>query len=509
MGVHGAATYFHDASLVLSPPSRKQMKHHAWDDVFRCDHLLVELNCLLHLVFRKARELLTDFIPAVKQSLKSILQAFSPRHTITLVFDGVAPLGKLQQQRQRREKLPVSKSALTSNFTSSKISFFHEEITTGSPFLWVCEKELEALVPSIIKELYLNHEELKIFWSGSSESGEGEVKISSFLNRFYREGIAMKTDSISIVGNDSDLVFVGLLATFFEKIFVVHPTEFAVTSLPILLEKWRTGLTNPPLPDELLRTYRLDFSFIMFLSGTDYYPGIGMADAKAVWSTYRHLRSNGGYYKQALIDVENGWEINIGFLRVLLSCTVRKYTSGKRGKYPERKCSSEYGKAVLTGAMWGLQTFAKGNCVNMNFLFSTHHLRSVSLKSLEKAAQQPNVALDIDDVQRTPEWVADALASNSSPLNTERTGALLTPFEQYICVLGARGRYSPAVFAAVDRFVHYGHSGASSPSTKKIVESVKQVTSAVSFNTLFPHEQEMMTLLNTQDNSVLAATIEA
>lgn len=509
MGVKGAGGYFHDLSIVLSSPSASNRKHHAWDDVFRSDHLLLDLNCILHGAFRKESERLSDFLPLVKQKLKALLKLFSPHRSITLLLDGVAPLSKLEQQRRRREKLPEPKCPLTPDFLSSRISFFHEEISAGSPFVWACEKELQAAVPSIIKELYINHEELKIYFSGSREPGEGEVKIASFLNRFVQEEVAMETDAISIVGNDSDLVFVGLLATSFEKVFVVNPDSLEVTSIPLLLNRWRTAVPNPPLHASLLRTYRVDFTFIMFLAGTDYYAGIGMGDAKAVWSAYRHLRANGGYYQQALIDAEKHWEIDVGFLRVLLSTAVKRYTTGNRGKRTNVVCDSASGKEVLAGSMWGLQTFASGKCVNMNFLPLGGQLRFPSLKSLEQAAKQKNIASDMKNMERTPEWVTNLLPSSPSTEDIQKTSPLLTPFEQYISVLGRRGRYSPAVFSAFEDCIAQGDLITYSSSTSKIVEAVKRITSAAKFNALYEHEQEMMTFLSIAEKPISISSLES
>lgn len=507
MGVKGAASYFHDLSIVNAPPSSKDRQNRVWDDVFRCDHLLVDMNCVLHSAFKSVMEKLSDFLLVLKEKLKSLLKIFSPRRSLSIIFDGVAPLSKLPQQRKRRIKLPEMKSPLLQNFASSKTPFCHEEILIGSPFLWACEKELEMSIPSILKELYPN-KEINFFSSGSTEPGEGEVKVAFFLNHFFQEKKALETDTISIVGNDSDLVLVGLLATPFENVSVVHPESLEVTRIPLLLNKWRTGVPNPPLHSSILQTFRIDFTFIMLCVGTDYYSGIAMNDARAVWSTYRRLRCNEGYFKQSLINAEKECEINIGFLRVLLSSTVKRHMSGKHSKNTTGKCKISAGKEVLIGAMWALQTFARGSCANMNFMPLESHSCIVSLKSLEQAAKVKNIELDIKNVQRIPEWITNMPSSSNSVLD-EKTGPLLTPLEQYISVVGKRGRYSPTICAAIERLSDQGNLITYGSSIGQIVESVKQVTSALNLEALYKHEQEMMRLKSIPGIPVLVASTAA
>lgn len=507
MGVKGAASYFHDLSIVNASPSPKDRQNRAWDDVFRCDHLLVDMNCVLHNAFKSTTEKLSDFLLVLNDKLKSLLKVFTPRRSLSLIFDGVAPLSKLSQQRRRRAKLPEMKSPLPKNFATSKTPFCHEEILIGSPFLWACEKQVEMCIPSILKELY-HHEEIQVFWSGSTDPGEGEVKISFFLNHFFQEKEALATDTISIVGNDSDLVLVGLLATPFENVSVVHPESLEVTRIPLLLNKWRAAVPNPPLHSSLLQTYRIDFTFIMLCVGTDYYSGIAMNDARAVWSTYRRLRCNEGYFKVSLVNAEKECEINIGFLRVLLSSTVKRYMSGKCRKNTTVKCNISAGKETLIGAMWALQTFAHGNCANMNFMPLESHSCIVSLKSLEQAAKQKNIELEVKNVQRIPEWITSVVSSSNSVLD-EKTKPLLTPLEQYISVVGKRGRYSPAVCAAIDRLSDQGNLITNGSSIGQIVESVKQVMSSLNLEALYEHEQEMMRFKSRPGNPVLLASTAA
>lgn len=488
MGVPGAVKYFCSQSMVSGFPNASDRQHRKWDNVLRPAHLIFDMNSVIHSAFDSSQTSLTSWIASLKAFIATLMSYVTPTKTIFVACDGVAPLAKLLHQRQRRKRLSVSNDFLTDDAVATRKmnNVVGQEITAGSPLLAVMEEEIVSWLLDYQVE-HLPH--VSLFSSPSNESGEGEIKISCFIRRWCGENPTACSDSFTIIGNDSDLVFVGLLATLVQEVHVIHPTTLDITSISPLLRHWALTVPNPPLHPDLLKSYRIDFTYIMLLSGSDYYNGVG-PNVRYIWKEYRRLRANGGFYTNSLIRYADDFDVDTHFLRTILENASRNVQHGSKSH--NLKIDPAQGESLLCSAMWVLQTMVDGSCINPNYfsvLGNNKAGRSVSIQSLSEAAKKRGIARKIIEVTRVPEWLVSEFCSD---LTDPVCHYLLSPFEQYIAVMGLRGRYSAEVKAKIIMLDDRGAALTSSESIKAILHSILDLRKRINVNRLLPCEQKLM-----------------
>lgn len=500
-------------------------------------HLLVDMNALMHAAYDGRHPDTRSTLLRVRARVHDILHRIRPSVTLVLCFDGVAPIAKLPEQKRRRAHLPPHlpkaspkaapsqeerEAHCTCDMMNEAVPLRPEEITTGSEFVYVCErflaKELAALEAA---------HDPRVSWSvrrmsGCVEDGEGEVKISRHIRRVYEEGIAdgsySPSDAVTIVGNDSDLIMVALVATPYRYLTIADPDTFTLTCISELLDHWSMAVPHPPLQADLLPSYRIDYVFIMLLAGCDYYDGL-RRNAIELWRTYRHLRANGGYFRRQLLS-GSGFHLDVDFLRQLTNrkgpwracagVSKNKQAAMKASLRGSAAGSAERGTELLRAALWNCRGYVCGQCVDYTF---TSPLKSgeVSLGCLRAAAKLSGVARAIGaggDVSSIPSWVSSSpsdgcdvhkrkcdgrLGEAASSLSDPETNIadavpvtggkvphlqrpLLSALEQCLAVLGIRGRYSPELQMAI--IARTGDDGAQltkSQSVKYLVNTVKDI----------------------------------
>jgi 5'-3' exoribonuclease 1 len=124
----------------------------------------------------------------VYQKILNLITKLNPEFTL-VAFDGVAPLAKMKQQKQRRYKSYIVKQIVPSK------SWNTNAITPGTTFM----NELDAY----LYEKFKNNPRVK--FSGSDQVGEGEHKIMHYM----RTNKCL--DNQFIYGLDADLIMLGLL----------------------------------------------------------------------------------------------------------------------------------------------------------------------------------------------------------------------------------------------------------------------------------------------------------
>jgi 5'-3' exonuclease len=149
-----------------------------------------------------------QLISAVCDKIDHFITFFNPRCKIMIAFDGVAPVAKMNQQRERRYK-----SWLTSEL-QRKIEKGHKKpwntsaITPGTNFMTLLHK-------GVSQYFALND---KVIVSSSFEPGEGEHKIFQYI----RENAEVHREQTTIIyGLDADLIMLCLCHLHVsEKIFL-------------------------------------------------------------------------------------------------------------------------------------------------------------------------------------------------------------------------------------------------------------------------------------------------
>ena len=148
----------------------------------------------------------SDIIKNSIEKIKNNQNLFHIQTEVVICLDGVAPLSKLNQQKQRRFK-----SVITKHITNKKENWNTCAITPGTNFMSKLNKELK-----IFSE---NHNyNFDIVVLDSNHNGEGEQKIFNYIRSKYKINLTNYKNIISknicIYGLDSDLIMLSLLHSF-------------------------------------------------------------------------------------------------------------------------------------------------------------------------------------------------------------------------------------------------------------------------------------------------------
>lgn len=190
-----------------------------------------------------------DYHNQVWKLIMEVLGAFENVDTLILAVDGVAPGGKLKQQRQRRFK-----SALNNNAT---VNFDSNVITPGTEFMIRLDEFLEKNI-----NRYKGDLPRKVIYSSHLTPQEGEAKIFEY----YRTGEVQTLENANHVlyGLDADLIMLSLLSPL-DNIVLYRDSSTGVDMLSINL-----------LKDYITRSMKKgslhDFVIMTFLLGNDFLP---------------------------------------------------------------------------------------------------------------------------------------------------------------------------------------------------------------------------------------------
>jgi len=170
-------------------------------------------------------------IQLVIRKIREYIQIISPTNVVYIAFDGIAPLAKMDQQRNRRYK-----SAFMDNINFDTGKFYEpgtkpdkwstNQITPGTTFMQTLSKRIEEdFVLRPLKGIQTT------IVSTSNEPGEGEHKLFAHM----REHHSPRNNTV-VYGMDSDLIMLSLLHVYlFRNIFIFR--EAPEFSLKVKYEK--------------------------------------------------------------------------------------------------------------------------------------------------------------------------------------------------------------------------------------------------------------------------------
>jgi 5'-3' exonuclease len=200
------------------------------------------------------------------------ISLIQPTKEIFIAFDGVAPVAKLEQQRNRRYKTWYINDFLDKNENYKKEMWDTTAITPGSNFM----KTLSDYLNIYFSDKYKN---VKISISDSNIAGEGEHKIYQYIrdNRDYHS----KTTTV-IYGLDADLIMLSLIhLAISPDIYLFRETPHFISSINsdlkpnelYVLDIFELDIKISALmhnvPD---KNSTLDYIFLCFLLGNDFMP---------------------------------------------------------------------------------------------------------------------------------------------------------------------------------------------------------------------------------------------
>ena len=219
----------------------------------------------------------------VSEKLDEYIKIINPKNKIIIAFDGIAPVAKLEQQRNRRYKSWIQNNSNIDKWDTCNI-------TPGTKFM----NELNKYIDSHFKN-HKNYKNIEIMVSGSNIIGEGEHKIFKYIrnNKEYHNN----TNTI-IYGLDADLIMLCLSHLYISNnIYLFRETPHFINSL-----------NNNLFPEEkyLLDIYELcenikqdmlceinthddcimDYIFICFMLGNDFLPHFPVLNLRTNGLTY-------------------------------------------------------------------------------------------------------------------------------------------------------------------------------------------------------------------------------
>jgi 5'-3' exoribonuclease 2 len=263
----------------------------------------------------KNREYEIELISAVCNKIDYYVSLLNPRDRVFIAFDGVAPVAKLSQQRDRRYK-----SWYTGQIQRDIDGKLYKEtwntsaITPGTKFM----KDLnESVVEYFLNKNSNNYDVCKLEYivSTSSVCGEGEHKIFEYMRKYpeYHNG----SDTVTLVyGLDADLIMLTLNHLYISKnLYLFRDTPEFIKSLDSTLDANKDYLLDIPelaesivkyihnyddireagenkkivenkemqTVDENVHTNRIkDYIFICFLLGNDFLPHFPAVNIRTV-----------------------------------------------------------------------------------------------------------------------------------------------------------------------------------------------------------------------------------
>ena len=219
-------------------------------------------------------------IQGVIQKIEYYIQTIQPNGITFIAFDGVAPMAKLKQQKERRYKSCIQEQNNQNNHNqnnhnhnqnnhnnqNNKKKFPTCQITPGTSFM----NELNINISEYFSQ------KPNIIVNGSNEVGEGEHKLFHFIRS---SSLIKKNDVLMVYGLDADLIMLCIHhLSLFPNIYLYRETPEFIKYLSPTLEPNELYYLDIPffvhlLEEKMGQKYRMyDYVFICFMLGNDFLP---------------------------------------------------------------------------------------------------------------------------------------------------------------------------------------------------------------------------------------------
>jgi 5'-3' exoribonuclease 1 len=220
-----------------------------------------------------------NIIKHVCDSLVKMIRHLQPNKRILIAFDGVAPMAKLNQQRNRRYMAAFQN---TLNEKPENLEWNTASITPGTAFM---KKLGEDITKRFSRSSEFGLEQIIV--SSSSEPGEGEHKIYEYI----RANAAYHKESQTIIyGLDADLIMLTLnhlhisehmylyreTPEFIKSIDkTLNPNENYLLDIPLFAKSIINELSIKKMPLETIKLDNdvlFDYILLCFFLGNDFLP---------------------------------------------------------------------------------------------------------------------------------------------------------------------------------------------------------------------------------------------
>jgi len=197
----------------------------------------------------KSREYEKELISMVCKKVDFYVDLLKPRTRVFIAFDGVAPVAKLSQQRDRRYKSwYTSQIQRDIDGNGYKETWNTSAITPGTNFM----KELNQEVGIYFSKKMGTG--LEYIVSSSSESGEGEHKIFEYMRKYPEYHNSPDTTTL-VYGLDADLIMLTLNHLHITKnLYLFRETPEFIKSVDSTLDANKDYLLDiPELADSIIK----------------------------------------------------------------------------------------------------------------------------------------------------------------------------------------------------------------------------------------------------------------
>lgn len=238
-------------------------------------HLFFDYNSLIHPCAKQVmdaseseniniEEQIIQFTIEYTQSIITLLGA----EKVYIMIDGVAPMAKIKQQRERRYRSYFFKRA---GNREHKEVWDTNYITPGTPFMVKLHKKLKDIFS-----------DCRYYISGADEPGEGEHKMMGVINKMET---LCDNENICIYGLDADLIMLSMRSKWSNNIFLLRDNTFneklkevdkTYTYVNIrelkscICEEMRNNLKNAAAATLTSRQLINDYTTMCFLLGNDF-----------------------------------------------------------------------------------------------------------------------------------------------------------------------------------------------------------------------------------------------
>lgn len=209
------------------------------------------------------------------------LRLLEPKHRVYIAFDGVAPVAKLDQQRNRRYKTGYQARILAEVGVTQENNVWNTAaITPGTEFM--------SKLGQAVSTRFANPSEFgldKLIVSASGDVGEGEHKIYDYIRMNPEHH---KHTTTVIYGLDADLIMLTLnhlhiapsmflyreTPHFISSIDrTLNPNESYILDIPLFGQVLARELNDNKEPDTVQKRNRVfDYIFLCFFLGNDFLP---------------------------------------------------------------------------------------------------------------------------------------------------------------------------------------------------------------------------------------------
>jgi 5'-3' exoribonuclease 1 len=275
-------------------------------DVLKVDNLYLDCNSIIYDCYSKmtfdtlSESVAISIIKNVISKIEYYISIIEPSKTVIVAFDGVAPVAKLEQQRQRRYKSNYQNIISKQIFKKVEPDPWNTAaITPGTLFM----AELNTMITAHFSKTTLTNDTTKaettknttkttispnIIVSGSDKAGEGEHKLFEYIRLHNEKHL---TEITVIYGLDADLIMLSINhLPVCPNIYLFRETPHFIQSINSELEPDANYFLDiPELANKIIKYMNnddtnndkttvvntnkvYDYIFICFFLGNDFLP---------------------------------------------------------------------------------------------------------------------------------------------------------------------------------------------------------------------------------------------